>query len=112
MWDRHTRTLSGWLEQVSAFYVNLLSTPDLIAVMGAFGYDQARLEAEQALVQAVADACMAQEKEMDEAQEALKLCDARLDELDEWMSDFKAIAQVALEHDGPWLEKLGFGAVP
>ena len=79
--------------------------------MGAFGYDRARLEAEQALVQAVADACMAQQKEMDETQEAIKLCDARLDELDEWMSDFKTVAQVALEHNGQWLEKLGLGIV-
>ncbi|MCP4548036.1 MAG: hypothetical protein GY835_16345 [bacterium] len=106
------RSVSGWLEQATAFYVNLLSSPDLMAAMAVFGYDQAKLETEQALVQAVADASMVQKKETGEAQEATKLRDAKLDELDEWMSDFKAVAQVALEENGQWLEKLGFGAVP
>jgi hypothetical protein len=32
--------------------------------------------------------------------------------LDEWMSDFKVVAQVALAENGQWSEKLGFGAVP
>jgi hypothetical protein len=49
---------------------------------------------------------------MGEAQEATRLRDARLDELDEWMSDFKVVAQVALKENDQWLEKLGFGAVP
>ena len=106
------RTLSGWLEQTTAFYANLMADAKLMAAMGIFGYDQAKLEAEQVLMQAVVKANLVQEKEKGEAQEATKLRDARLDELDQWMSDFKAIAQVALEENPQWLEKLGFSAVP
>ena len=105
------QSLSGWLEQVAAFYTNLLGDADLMAEMGNFGYDQARLEAEQALIQAVLDANLVQEKEKGEAQEATQQRDAKLDEMDEWMADFKVIALVALEENPQWLEKLGFGAV-
>ena len=38
--------------------------------------------------------------------------DAKMDELDEWMSDFRAIACVALEDNAQWLEKLEFGTIP
>jgi len=106
------RSVSGWLEQATAFYTNLLSTPDLMAAIKVFGYDRTKLKAEQALVQAVTDASMVQKKETGEAQEATKLRDAKLDELDEWMSDFKVVAQVALEENGQWLEKLGLYIVP
>jgi hypothetical protein len=106
------QSLSGWIEQATAFYTNLLGDAGLMAAMAAFGYTQAKLEAEQALVQAVVAANLAQEKEKGEAQDATKQRDAKLDALDAWMSDFKAIAQVALEENAQWLEKLGFGSVP
>jgi hypothetical protein len=105
------RTLSGWLEQAGAFYGNLLGDADLMAAMSGFGYDQARLEAEQALLEAVRAANLVQEKEKGEAQEATKLRDAKMDALDAWLADFKAIAQVALEEHPQWLEILNLGPV-
>ena len=59
------------------------------------------------MVQAVAEANAVQEKEKGEAQEATKLRDAALDDLDQWMSDFIAIARLALEERPQYLEKLG-----
>jgi len=106
------QSLSGWIEQATAFYTNLLGDGDLMAAMAGFGFDAAKLEAEQALVQAVVAANLVQEKEKGEAQDATKQRDASLDAMDAWMSDFKAIARVALEENAQWLEKLGFGAVP
>jgi hypothetical protein len=106
------QSLSGWIEQATAFYTNLLGDGDLMAAMAGFGYDAAKLEAEQALVQAVVEANLVQEREKGEAQDATKQRDASLDAMDAWMSDFKAIARVALEDNAQWLEKLGFGAVP
>ncbi len=105
-------SISGWLQQATPFYANILNDPDRLAAMATFGYDQAKLEAEQALLQVVRDANVVQLKEMGEAQEATELRDAKMDELDDWMSDFKAVARVALEDNPQWLEKLGFGAIP
>ena len=48
------------MEQAAAFYTNLLGDADLIAEMGNFDHDRARLEADGALVQAVVDANLVQ----------------------------------------------------
>ncbi len=102
------KSISGWISQAAMFYTNLLGTPDLLAAMAPYSYDQAKLEAEAALVQAVIAANAAQKKERGEAQEATQSRDAKLDELDQWVSDYKAIAQVALDDSPQQLEQLGW----
>ena len=102
------KSLSGWIQQATTFYTNLLGTPDLIATMTPYSYTQAKLEAEAALVQTVVAASAAQDKERGEAQEATQLRDAKLDELDRWVSDYKAIATVALDESPQQLEQLGW----
>ena len=87
-------------------------SPALQAEMTKYGYNTAKWEAEYALVQAVVAANVVQEREKGEAQDATKARDAVLDELDEWMSDFKAVSQIALADMGQKLEGLGFGPVP
>ena len=102
------KSLSGWLEQAITFYTNLLNTPDFITALAEFGYDQAKLEAEAALVQAVENANAAQDKERGEAQESTLARDAKLDELDEWVARYKKVAQLALEESPQQLEQLGW----
>ena len=102
------KTLSGWINQATNFYTNLLNTPDLIAAMTPYSYDQAKLAAEAALVQAVVAANAAQDRERGEAQEATQMRDAKMDELDQWTADYKAIAQVALSDSPQQLEQLGW----
>lgn len=106
------QSLSGWLDQARRFYNNLLRDPAFVTTMSAYNYDQAKLEAESALVQAVAEASELQDRERGEAQEATKARDAKLDELDQWLADYKAIAEIALADSSQRLEQLGFGAVP
>ncbi|MCB0180797.1 MAG: hypothetical protein KDI62_21380 [Anaerolineae bacterium] len=108
---RRKRSLAGWLGQTQTFYNNLLTYPDLMARMATFGYDQVRLESERDLVAQVARLNEQQEAEKGEAQEATKQRDAALEALDEWLSDFKAIAEVALIASPQRLEKLGFGVI-
>jgi hypothetical protein len=86
----------------------MLRTPEFITAMTAYSYTQEKLEGEAALVQAVATASEVQDKERGEAQTVTKLRDANLDELDQWLADYKAIAQVALNDSPQTMEQLGW----
>lgn len=101
------RSLSGWLEQAQAFYANLLSDGEFITSLSAYGYTQERLEREFALINQVIAKNLAQKKETGEAQEATAIRDKTLDDLAAWISDFKAVAKVALDENPQQLEKLG-----
>ena len=109
--ESRKKRFAKWTVQAEAFYNNLLAEPALITQMGRFGYDQARLEAEAAQVRSVIDADVVQEGAKGQAQEGTLMRDEKLDALDEWMSDFKAVARIALTDNPQRLEKLGFGAV-
>jgi hypothetical protein len=50
---------------------------------------------------------LAQKKETGEAQEATEMRDKALDNLAKWISNFRAVAKVALEDNPQQLEKLG-----
>lgn len=102
------QSLSGWLKQARSFYGNLLKDPALVVIMAAYSYDQTKLEAEAALVQAVSDASDAQDTERGQAQAATLARDAKLDELDQWLADYKAIAEVAFADSPQMLEQLGW----
>ena len=103
-------SLAGWLAQAQAFYANLLADPNFMAQMANFAYDQAKLEAEQALVLAVLQADQVQQKQMGQARQATKIRDAKLDEMDAWMVDFISIARVALEEQTEKLAALGISS--
>ena len=103
MWQ----VLSGWLSQARQFYLNALADSETLTKLGAYGITQAKLEAGQLLHGQVETANAAQEKEKGDAQQATKDRDAAMDSLDEWMSDFVAIARIALEEKPQFLEKLG-----
>ncbi len=105
-------SLWGWLEQAQMFYTNLLADDELLAAMARFGYDRAKLEDQAILVLAVVNADIAQEGNKGDAQQSTMERDDKLDELDQWIADFKVIARIALEDKPQWLEKLGFGPVP
>ena len=102
------QSISGWLDETRRFYNNLLRTPAFLAKMATFNYSQAKLEAELALVDQVGILREIQHKERGEAQEATKVRDAKLDELDQWLADYKVVAEVALAASPQQLEQLGW----
>ncbi len=108
---RRKKSISGWVDQALLFYASLLEKPEFLAGLAQFGYDAAKVQAEMDLVTAVRAANVTQENEKGDAQKATQRRDASLDELDDWLADFKVVAEVALADDAQQLEKLGFGAV-
>ena len=101
------RSLSGWLAQANQFYKNALSDKSVLSALKEFGITEQKLKVGLNEVKAVEDANLAQEKEKGEAQAATKKRDAAIDELQEWLSDYVAIAKIALEENSQLLEGLG-----
>ncbi len=93
-----SRTFSGWLSQAKALYANAL---------GEFGITKNKLKEAQALITDCEDKYNSQLKEKGEAQTATRERDKALDTLDRWVSDFVAIARIALESNPQYLEMLG-----
>ena len=104
---RRKRSLAGWLAQARQFYANAQADAEVLAALGQFGVTAEKLAAGQAQVDGVEALAAAQKKETGEAQQATQKRDEALEALDAWMSDFVAIARIALEENPQWLEKLG-----
>ena len=105
------QSLTGWLKQAEQFYRNILATPELVAGLTKYSYTTAMLEAEYELVLALREANLVQERERGQAHKATETRDEVLDELDEWLSDFRDVARIAFANDLQKLEGMGFGPV-
>lgn len=104
---RRKETISGWIDQARTFYDNALADEDIQDALAEFNVTTEDLNEALAQVDAVAAANSTQEQEKGDAQDATQARDAAVEKLDEWMSDFFAIARVALEDRPQQLEKLG-----
>ena len=102
------QSINGWLAQARLFYNNIVRYPIYIADMAPYTYNQLKLEAEAAVVEDLAVANEMQEHERGGAQEATKLRDAKLDELDQWLAAYKIVSEVALSDTPQMLEQLGW----
>ncbi|MGB3788039.1 MAG: hypothetical protein WA949_08515 [Phormidesmis sp.] len=101
------KSLSGWMAQANQFYKNALGDKAVLLELKEFGITDQKLKAGLAELAVIEQANLVQEKEKGEAQSATQKRDAALDELQDWLSDYLAIAKVALEEDPQLLEGLG-----
>jgi hypothetical protein len=98
---------SGWLAQALLFCNNLMSNPDYTLKLEQFGQS---IEKIQAIKTAVLETQVLNEKynsEKGEAQQATKDRDKKIDELNQWVSDYTKIVRIALKNSPQLLEKLG-----
>ena len=100
-------SFSGWLNQVTTFYQNIFKVQDWLATMAAYGYDQARLEAQAAKVDTVLEAHIIQQEKMLEAQQATQARDKEVGELNRWMRQFKGVVRAIFAEETAVLAKLG-----
>ena len=101
------QSFSGLSSQIEQFYTNALADPSILAAFGRFGVTQQKLTSGKQNYDAAKAASVAQQNEKGEAQQATLARDNAVDALDDWLSDFTAIARIALEEKPQLLEKLG-----
>jgi hypothetical protein len=101
------QSIRGWLDQATTFYDNALANEDIQADLARFNITPEVLAEGQAAVEAVARANSQQEQEKGDAQAATAVRDDAVEALDEWMSEFRVAARIALEDEPQQLEKLG-----
>ncbi len=101
------KSLSGWMAQAQQFYKNALGDQVVLSELKEFGITEPKLKAGLAELAVIEQANLVQEKEKGEAQAATEKRDAALDELQDWLSDYLAIAKVALEEEPQLLEGMG-----
>lgn len=108
---RRQRSLSGWIDQATRCYTNLLTNSGWVTALANFNRDQMALAAEQELMQALVDANVNQEKEKGESREATRARDAKLDELYDWYGDYRDVAAIALDGHPKWIDLIRKGEV-
>jgi len=96
-----------WLETVKKFYSEMLIDTELQSKIAHLKVTVDDLNAANALLSEVESARSKYFIEKGEAQDATNQKDAAFAELDDWMSDFYAVARIALEDNIQLLEALG-----
>ncbi|MEM9091615.1 MAG: hypothetical protein AAGC93_23110, partial [Cyanobacteria bacterium P01_F01_bin.53] len=101
------KSLSGWMAQATQFYKNAMGNKDILKALQEFGITERKLKTGLTQLKVIEAANLKQEEEKGDAQAATQKRDAALDELQDWLSDYLAIAKIALEDDPQLLEGLG-----
>jgi len=100
-------SVSGWYEQAGDFFANLLDEPEYVHSLEEFGYTRERLEDEKRVVDAVMDTRDEKTIEAVQAKASTQARDRKIAEVDAWISDLRAICEVAFYDDRSKLEALG-----
>ncbi len=86
---------------------NAINTPEILNSLSHFGYDLPKLNSEKQKIIDFDHANQRQEAAKGAAQQATKVQEEALKNLDKWLSQYVKIAKVALSENKQLLEKLG-----
>ncbi|WP_347175175.1 hypothetical protein [Polaribacter uvawellassae] len=101
------RTYVKWLETVSLFYNTLNAQPDVLAKLATLQITEQHVTDQIAALNELENLRAAYIQAKGNSQNATKTKNKAFVELDKWMSDFYAIARIALEGEPQLLESLG-----
>jgi hypothetical protein len=104
---KRQRTHDGWQLQAEQFYTAALKDPIIQAELATVGITLASLQAVQGMVEGVAAAWHAKEKEYGEALAATQTRNAALKTLQDAYSNLIVVARVAFADDLQKLERMG-----
>lgn len=96
-----------WMEMVKKLYAELAKSDSLKIQLARYKVTDAELVQADTLIAETEAARAAYLREAGESEDATKLKDAALAKLDEWMSEFYAVAKIALDEHPQLLESLG-----
>lgn len=99
--------IEEWIESSVDFYNRLLNETDFLTKLGNFKVTTEQLNAEKTAIENLKQLRNEATAEKGQAQEATRLRNAKLDELDDYTTELKAIAELSLEGQPQLLEKLG-----
>jgi uncharacterized membrane protein YgaE (UPF0421/DUF939 family) len=102
-----TKAYVRWLEMVKKFYSEMLSDTELQTKFSRLKVTADDLNAANALLSELESARADYLREKGESQDATEQKDGTFAELDDWMSEFYAVARIALEDNIQLLESLG-----
>lgn len=102
------RDEAGYCRQALLFYNGVLGSTDYKAAMKTKGVDEPELQEMQAGFNDLEKLAAAKAKEGGEAQQATKQRNVLYDQLEEWFSDFKKVAIIALRKNPQMREQLGW----
>lgn len=101
------RTYVKWLETVSLFYNTLNAQPDVLAKLAALLINAQHVTDQITALNNLEDLRAAYIQAKGNAQNATKTKAAAFKSLEKWMSNFYAVARIALEDEPQLLESLG-----
>ena len=101
------RTYIKWLEGIKKFYSVSISDKNIQAKIARLKITTEDLNAANTMVSELETARSIYLKEKGESQDSTKVKDAAFAKLDDWMSEFFAVAKIGLEDNPQLLESLG-----
>lgn len=100
-------SLTGWMREATDFYINLLSDQETLdALNRRFKVSRDELESARNGVNQLAQLRAQQRTQMAEAQDATETRDEILDQVDDWYTDFTAVARILLSNKPDYLTAL------
>ena len=101
------RGYNDWLDQVGTFYEQALINSSILAALAEFNVTPEKLRAAQSLLEPVKTARTTQTTQIGSKQDATVAKNKALDDLEDWLSTYMAIAEIALAQHPQLLESLG-----
>jgi len=102
-----SKAIEKWIGYTVDFYNRVLQEPDFLNKLKRFKLTSKQLQEEKAAIENLRLLRNEAIAEKGQAEEATRLRNDKLDELDDYAFELKAIAEIALEHHPQLLEKLG-----
>ena len=103
----YSKAYLKWIATMKTFYNGVLSNAAHLAKLRVFKITEEEISACITEINAIETTRTLYLREVGESQEATKGKDKALAELEEWMSDFYAVAKIAMEDQPQLLETLG-----